>query len=72
MSFFISIYYFRMLGTGRVNKVFSQDFHKNRKKMVTNMKFAFTNVSFKHNSACVIQKWLRFKRVITVKLAYIS
>ena len=24
--------------------------------MVTNMKPAFTNVPFKHNSACVIQK----------------
>ena len=41
--------------------------------MATNMKLAFTNVSFRHNSACVIQKWLRFKRkVVTVKLAYIS
>ena len=39
--------------------------------MVTNMKLAFTN--FRHYSACVIQKWLRrLKRVITVKLAYIS
>ena len=40
--------------------------------MVTNMKLAFTNVPLRHNSACVIQKWLRFKRVITVRLAYIS
>ena len=29
--------------------------------MVQNMKLAFTNVSFKHNSACAIQKWLLFK-----------
>ena len=72
MSFFISINYFRMLGTGRIKKVFSQDFNNNRKKMVINIKFAFTNVSFKHNSACVIQKWLRFERVIIVRLAYIS
>ena len=26
------------------------------------MKLAFTNVPFRHNSACVIQKWLIFKR----------
>ena len=39
--------------------------------MVTNMKLASTNVPFKHNSACIIQKWLRFKRVIIVRLAYI-
>ena len=36
------------------------------------MKLAFTNVPFRHNSACVIQKWLKFKRVIIVRLAYIS
>ena len=37
------------------------------------MKLAFTNVPFKHNSACVmIKKWLRFKRVTTVRLVYIS
>ena len=35
------------------------------------MKLAFTNVLFRHNSACVIQRWLRLKRVITVRLAYI-
>ena len=29
------------------------------------MKLAFTNVPFIHNSACVIQKWLRLKRVIS-------
>ena len=39
--------------------------------MVTNNKVAFRNVSFRHNSAYVIQKWLRFKRVITVRLAYV-
>ena len=42
------------------------------KKMVTNMEHAFTIVSYRHNSVCIIQKWLRFKRVITVRLEYIS
>ena len=37
------------------------------------MKDVFTNVPFRCNSACVIEKWLRFKRVvITIRLAYIS
>ena len=36
------------------------------------MKLTFTNMSFIHNSVSVIQKWLRFKRAITVRLAYIS
>ena len=41
--------------------------------MVTkNMKLAFINVPLRHNSACIIQMWLRFKKVITVRLAYIS
>ena len=39
--------------------------------MVTNIKLAFTNLPFRHNSTCVIQKWLRFKRVIMVTLALI-
>ena len=39
--------------------------------MVTNMKLAFTNVPFRHISTCIIQKWLKFKKVITVRLAYI-
>ena len=48
-------------------------YHKNLKKIVTNMKLAFTNVPFRHNSSCVmINKWLRFKLVIRVRLAYIS
>ena len=73
MSFFISINYFMMLWTGRVNKAFSPTIFINISNMVTNMKFAFTNVPFKHNSACVmIKKWLRFKRVTTVRLVYIS
>ena len=39
--------------------------------MVTNMKLAFTNVPFRHNSACVVSKWLKFtKLVITVRLTY--
>ena len=58
-----------MLRTGRVS-FFSGIFIS--KKTVRNMKLAFTNVSFRHNSACVIQKWLKFRRVIiTVRLAYI-
>ena len=28
--------------------------------------------TIRHNSACVIQIWLSFKRVITVRIAYIS
>ena len=40
--------------------------------MVTNMKLAFTNLPFRHNSTCIIQRWLRFKKVITVRLACIS
>ena len=35
------------------------------------MALAFTNVPFRHNSPCVIQKWLRFRWVITVRLAYV-
>ena len=73
MSFFISINCFMMLWTGRVNKAFSPTIFINISKMLTNMKLAFTNVPFKHNSACVmIKKWLRFKRVTTVRLVYIS
>ena len=41
--------------------------------MVTNKKLASTNVPFRHDSAGVIQNWLRPERVvITVRLAYIS
>ena len=61
-----------MFGTGRVKKVFSPRIFTISKEMVTNMKLAFTNVPFRHNSACVIQKWLWLKKVITVRLAYIS
>ena len=60
-----------MLGAGRFNKGFTPKIFIS-KKIVTNMKLAYTNVPFRHNPACVIQKWLRFKRVITVRLAYIS
>ena len=66
--FFISIILGCLGREGMVNKVFSYIF----KKIGTNMKLAFKNVPFRHNSAFVIQKWLRFKRVITVRLAYIS
>ena len=46
--------------------------------MVASMQLAFTNVPlfilyYRYNSACVIQKWLKFKRVvITARLACIS
>ena len=63
--------YFRMFGTRKVNEVFSPRIFIS-KKIVTNMKLAFTNVPFRYYSACVIQKWLRLKRAITVRLAYIS
>ena len=59
-----------MFGAGRVNKAFSPKIFIS-KKMVTGMKHTFTNVPFRHNSACAIQKWLRL-RVITVRLAHIS
>ena len=37
--------------------------------MELNMKLTFTNVPFRHNSACVVEKWLlRFERVITVHI----
>ena len=36
------------------------------------MKLVLTDVPFRYNSACIMQRWLRFKRVITIKLAYIS
>ena len=40
---------------------------------MVNMKLPFINVSFRHDSAYVIQKWLRLeKKVIRVKLAYTS
>ena len=57
MPFFTSINYFRMLGTGWVNKVFSlrtfiNIYLKNGNKHETNVP-AFTNVPFRHNSACV-------------------
>ena len=29
------------------------------------MKLGFTNVPFRHNSAYVIQKWLKFKRLLS-------
>ena len=54
-----------------INKFFSKDFHKYL-RLVINMKLAFTNVAFRHNLLCVIQKWIAFKRVITFRLAYIS
>ena len=50
-----------MLGTGRVNKVFSPGIFINIVNIVTNMKLAFTNVPFRHNLTCAIQKLLRLK-----------
>ena len=32
------------------------------------MRLAFTSVLFRHNSTCVIQKWLRFERVKKSKI----
>ena len=40
--------------------------------MVIIMKLSFTNVPFRHNLAGIIQKDLKFRRVITVRLTYIS
>ena len=53
-----------MLGTRRVSKAFSPRIFIS-KKMVTNMKLAFTNVPFRHTLACAIQKWLEFKMAIS-------
>ena len=73
MSFFISINYFVMLWTGQINKVFFPRIFKISLKKVTNMKLAFIKVPLRHNSTCVmIKKWLRFRRVITVRSVYIS
>ena len=41
-----------------MNKVFSPGILINIEKVVTNMKLAVTDMSFRHNSACVIQKLL--------------
>ena len=38
--------------------------------MVTNIKLDFINVSVRHNLASVIEKCLRFKGVITIRLTY--
>ena len=39
--------------------------------MVKNMKLAFINVPFRHNSACVTQMWLKFRGVvITVRFKH--
>ena len=72
MSFFVSINYLGRLGQEGSIRFFLLGFLQISKEMVTNMKLAFTNVLFRHNSACVIQKWLTLKRIITVTLSYIS
>ena len=68
-----TIFYFSFLsmpGTERVAKDVSPGIFIS-KKMVA--KVAFTNVPFRHDLVYVIQKWLKFKRVvIAFKLAYIS
>ena len=51
MPLFISINYFRMLGTGWVNKVFSLRTFINIS--LKNSNKHETNVPFRHNSACV-------------------
>ena len=38
--------------------------------MVTNIKLAFTNVSFRHNSARIVRKCLRFNRVIIIRFIF--
>ena len=38
--------------------------------MVTNIKLAFTNVSFRHNSAHIVRKCLRFNRVIIIRFIF--
>ena len=61
-----SFQFFSMLGIGKI-KFFLLGFSI---KLITNRKLGFTNVPFRYNAVCVIQKWLRFKRVvITVRLA---
>ena len=61
-----------MLGGGKITKDFSRGIFIS-KKMVANMKLAFTNVPSRHNSAYIIQKQFKFKRVvITFILAFIS
>ena len=53
-----------MLEKEQFIKFFLLGFSLMFKKIVANIKLAFTNVSFKYNLACVIQKGLTFKRVI--------
>ena len=48
MLFFILINYFRMLGAGWVNEVFSPRIFISE-KIVTNTKLAFTSAPFRHN-----------------------
>ena len=55
----------------RLIKFFSLGFSKISKKWQQTWNFLL-QMSVRHNSACVIQKWLRFKIVITVRLTYIS
>ena len=70
-----TIFYFSFLsmpGTEKVTKDVSPGIFISN-KMVANMKLAFTNVPFRHDLVYVIQKWLKFKRVvITFRLAHIS
>ena len=70
MSFFISVI-LSMPGTGRVNKDFATRIFVFKKWYQTlNL---LLQMYLSYNSAYVIQKWLKFKRmVISFRLAYIS
>ena len=58
--------YFRMLRIGRLNKKFSPRTFINISKNVTKIKLLFTNMPFRHDSACLIQKGLRLDLKIPV------
>ena len=70
MSFFISVI-LSMTGTGRVNKDFAPRIFVFKKWYQTlNL---LLQMYLRYNSAYVIQRWLKFKRmVIPFRLAYIS
>ena len=66
MSVFVSMNYFRMLGIGRLIKLFSPGIFINMWKNGNTWNLLLQ--MFRLDSlACVMQKWLRFKGVITVK-----
>ena len=71
ISFFISINHLGTVEAGSINKVFSAKILIS-KKMLTSNKVVFANVCFRLNSVYVFQQRLRFKRAMTVWLAYVS